>query len=123
MKSISYSKILIESNSCEIMINEYLNNICKKKLYNKYKKNKLLVDKIYNNYTKCNPIIKNEAGLITDDLIDKCFYRKGRTIKRPISICNLTEYSISSIIRKKDVNNVIKMIILKLAITYYCINL
>lgn len=127
LKSLfDFNKIKHNKNDeiLEELLNYYIFNI--KAIYNnrKYLQNLYLINNIYKQCThKTNKLIVDEANILSDDIIQKITNINKRNIALPIKISILKEYSISSIIHNKDLNFVITLIIIKLAIVNYSLNL
>lgn len=117
--NINYKNIFRNNIDYDYIINYYLKNIYS--TYNKkiYLEKKKLINIIYNN-CKCNRVIKEEASLIVDDIMDKLFHQNQRNISLPLNINSIIDYSISSIIKQKEIENVLKLFTIKIAIINYC---
>ena len=108
----------------EELLNYYISNILY--VYKKANYCQLLnlINKLFkicsNNYNK---IVVDESNIIVDDILEKVLNINGRNITLPLNINLLIEYSISSIIKKKYLNDVINLIIIKFAIIYFCLNI
>ena len=122
-KIINIKKIYKRNNELETLLNFYVNSIILKYPQKYHKQLSLLVNNVYNKCLVKNSIVKDEASLITDDLVEKILCFNKRNISLPIKVDLLKEYSISSIIKKMELDNVIKLIIIKLAIIDYFLNL
>lgn len=59
-----------------------------------------------------------EAENIVTDFISKMFNKKGRSLTLPITIQNIEDYGVNSIISGKDMKKVIFWIVLKLSVIY-----
>ena len=117
-------KYVIEDIILEELLNYYICNIKNIYINRKYIQSLYLINNIYKQCTnKINRLIVDEANIISDDIIQKISNVNKRNITLPLKINILKEYSISSIIHNKDLNFVIILIILKLAVVKYCLNL
>lgn len=113
----------INDNEFELLLNFYINKI---KDIKKIKYTNIIpfCSKIYNSFIyNNNLLIRNEANIIFDDLLDKLTSKNNRTITLPINIKSLKEYTISSMVNNKNLNDVIMLLIIKMAILSYCIEL
>lgn len=63
-----------------------------------------------------------EAENIVKDFISKLFNQKGRTLTLPVTIQNIKDYGVNSIVPEKDIKRVIFWIVLRLSAIYnYCV--
>lgn len=117
-------KYVIEDIILEELLNYYICNIKNIYINRKYIQSLYLINNIYKQCTnKINRLIVDEANIISDDIIQKITNVNKRTIVLPLKIDILKEYSISSIIFNKDLNLVIELIILRLAIISFSLKL
>lgn len=125
-----------QNNVFEILINHYLNKIksLDRKLVLEVLTNPKRDFSTFNEKYDIEPIInffyyKNlekekfndtleEAYAIAFDLVAKVMKKKDRTIKLPIAIHNIKEYSINYNISKKDINELFIWLVLYLAVIY-----
>ncbi len=116
-----------ESLAYESIINYYLKKFKKEySLKDITKLESLVAEKTkyfdYSNQAKSDEqaryyyMICEEANIITFDLINKVFGKNNRNLDLPVDILEIIDYSISSFIKKEDVDKVIYWIILELAI-------
>ncbi len=62
--------------------------------------------------------VMEEAEYVVANFISKIFNQKGRTLTLPVTIQNIKDYGVSSVVPEKDMKKVIYWIILKLAVIY-----
>lgn len=108
----------------EYTLNYYLSNIKNNYSLKEYFQVSHIVNLIYKNIKKTfNNLIIDEASTEADVLIEKLFNYKNRIITLPIKIKYIKEYTITSLINNNDLDSVIKLLLIKIAIVNYCLNM
>lgn len=108
----------------EKLLNKYLKLL--KPIYtkNKFSKISKKVDDITDLFLSTDDdIFVSEGDSIADDLLCKLINDNGRNLNLPVKIEYIKEYSITCIIKEKDVTKELIWIILRLATIYYCLKI
>lgn len=120
-QNISINKLFakkFKNEDLEYILNYYIKEIKKNSTIKKYNNILFIVNIIYN---KClydiDLILKNEANIIADDLLEKII--KYDNLSIPININLLEEYAISSNIDKKSYELIVFLIVIKFSIVNF----